>query len=178
GCLLGNHPRGEGRALAAALETGRPGAGPCDHVALLIAQRDDGVIERRLDMRLSVRDVLPGFSWSTLWTATCTSHLLGILPLSGALWRSHFVQGVRRQLCGGRKCSTAAAGPAGTTWQRGLLLLRATTTATTGHRLLRTLARARVGLGPLAVHRQVAAVTQATVAADFDQALDVELDLA
>src|SRR6185436_13845830 len=38
--------------------------------------------------------------------------------------------------------------------------------------LLRALARARVGLRPLAVDRQVAAVPQPTVRADFREALD------
>src|SRR5690554_5379109 len=68
--------------------------------------------------------------------------------------------------------------PDGKTLQRRrLLLLRATTTATSGHRLLRTLARTRVGLGPLAAHRKVAAVAETAVAADLNQALDIELDL-
>src|SRR3954447_21848464 len=43
--------------------------------------------------------------------------------------------------------------------------------------LARTLARARVGLGPLAAHRQVAAVPQAAEAADFHQPLDVHGNL-
>src|SRR5690348_13837939 len=47
-----------------------------------------------------------------------------------------------------------------------------------GHGLLRTLAGAGVGLGPLPVHRQPAAVPQALVAADLDLAADVGGDLA
>src|SRR5262249_34461258 len=41
----------------------------------------------------------------------------------------------------------------------------------------RALARARVGLGALAAEREAPAMTQAAVAADFHQALDVERDL-
>src|SRR5688572_14542264 len=43
--------------------------------------------------------------------------------------------------------------------------------------LARALARARVGARPLPAHRQVAAMTQAAVAADFHQPLDVHGDL-
>src|SRR5687768_16260435 len=42
--------------------------------------------------------------------------------------------------------------------------------------LARSLARAGVGLGPLAAHRQVAPVAQAAPAADFHQPLDVHRD--
>src|ERR1700723_3521669 len=47
-----------------------------------------------------------------------------------------------------------------------------------GHRLLLTLAGTRVGLGPLPVHREPAAMADALVAADLDLAPDVSLDLA
>ena len=47
----------------------------------------------------------------------------------------------------------------------------------TGDGLLRTLARASVGLRPLAVHWQAATVTNALVAADLDLAADVGGDL-
>jgi hypothetical protein len=43
--------------------------------------------------------------------------------------------------------------------------------------LARALPGARVGLGPLAAHRQAAAVPQAAEAADFHQPLDVHRDL-
>src|ERR1700722_7689993 len=48
----------------------------------------------------------------------------------------------------------------------------------TGYRLLLALAGARVGLRPLPVHGQPAAVADALVAADLDLAPDVGLDLA
>src|SRR3954454_7948416 len=47
-----------------------------------------------------------------------------------------------------------------------------------GDGLARALARARVGAGALAVHRQAAAVPQALVAADLHLAADVGGDLA
>src|SRR5204862_154887 len=43
--------------------------------------------------------------------------------------------------------------------------------------LARTLARPRIGLGPLAAHRQPAPVPEAAEAADFHQPLDVHGDL-
>src|SRR3981081_1764658 len=42
-----------------------------------------------------------------------------------------------------------------------------------GDRLGRTLARARIGVGALAAHRQSAAMTQAAIAAEVHQTLDV-----
>src|SRR6202035_2353879 len=45
-------------------------------------------------------------------------------------------------------------------------------------RLGRTLARARVGMGTLAAHRQSAAMTQAAIAAEIHQTLDVHAGLA
>src|SRR5262249_56547143 len=49
---------GEGRRLAGALEPGRAGGLPRDRVPLRIGQRNDRVVERGLDMRLSDRNVL------------------------------------------------------------------------------------------------------------------------
>src|SRR5436305_1492906 len=46
-----------------------------------------------------------------------------------------------------------------------------------GDRLGRTLARARVGVGALATHRQSAAMTQAAIAAEVHQTLDVHAGL-
>src|SRR6266850_2738616 len=47
-----------------------------------------------------------------------------------------------------------------------------------GDRLGRTLARARVGVGALAAHRQAATMTQAAIAAEVHQTLDIDADLA
>src|SRR5205085_948810 len=52
------HLCGERRRLARALETGGAGGLPRDHVAVLVRQRDDRVIEGRLDVRLADGDVL------------------------------------------------------------------------------------------------------------------------
>src|SRR3954463_11097089 len=45
-----------------------------------------------------------------------------------------------------------------------------------GDRLGRSLARARVGMGALTAHRQTAAMTQAAIAAEVHQTLDVDAD--
>src|ERR1041385_6927945 len=47
-----------------------------------------------------------------------------------------------------------------------------------GDRFGRTLARARVGMGALAAHRQAAAMTQAAIASEVHQPLDVHAGLA
>src|SRR6267142_2081065 len=48
----------ERRRLTRALETGRAGGLPRDHVALLVGESDDRVVEARLDVRLADRNVL------------------------------------------------------------------------------------------------------------------------
>src|SRR2546423_664948 len=58
GARVGGHLRGERRRLARALEAGRTGRLPRDHIPLVVGQRDDRVVERRLDVRLADRDVL------------------------------------------------------------------------------------------------------------------------
>src|SRR5262245_25381241 len=55
GAGLGRHLGGERRALARALEADLAGAGPCDHVAVEIADRDDRVVEARLHVSNAVR---------------------------------------------------------------------------------------------------------------------------
>src|SRR5689334_563869 len=47
-----------------------------------------------------------------------------------------------------------------------------------GNRLGRALARARIGVGALTAHRQAAAMTQAAIAAEVHQTLDVDAGLA
>src|SRR5689334_20420475 len=47
-----------------------------------------------------------------------------------------------------------------------------------GDRLGRTLARARIGVGALTAHRQAATMTQAAIAAEVHQTLDVDADFA
>src|ERR671939_1517195 len=58
GAGVGGHLGGERRRLARALEARRAGRLPGDDVSLLVRQRHDGVVERRLDVRLADRDVL------------------------------------------------------------------------------------------------------------------------
>src|SRR5215204_3757946 len=49
--LLGGHLRGEGRALARALEADVAGGRPRERVALLVGDRHDRVVEGALDVR-------------------------------------------------------------------------------------------------------------------------------
>src|SRR5207237_8048580 len=55
---VGGDLRGERRRLARALEPGRAGGLPRDHLAFLVGERDDRVVEARLDVRLADRAVL------------------------------------------------------------------------------------------------------------------------
>src|SRR5579875_2502484 len=149
GRVLGGHLRGERRRLARALEADVAGGGPADHRARGVGDRDDGVVERALDVRLALGDVL----------LLPAAHLLGACGAgAGPGWLRCFSPSLVRLGCGDR----LLAG--------GLLLA--------GDGLLRALARAGVRLRPLAVDRKVPAVTQALVAADLDLATDVRLDLA
>ena len=58
GSGLGGHLRGERRGFAGALEADRAGGLPRDDVALGVGDRNDGVVERRLDMSSANGDVL------------------------------------------------------------------------------------------------------------------------
>src|SRR5262245_25636150 len=78
GARVGGHLRGERRRLAGALGTGRAGGLPDDDVALGVGERDDRVVERRLDVRLADGDVLPDPAPGA--TASCLS-----------AWRCHYV---------------------------------------------------------------------------------------
>src|SRR5262249_61232893 len=55
---VGGDLRRERRRLARALEPGGAGGLPRDHVSVLVGQRDDRVVEARLDVRLADRDVI------------------------------------------------------------------------------------------------------------------------
>src|ERR1700736_1295445 len=59
-CLLGGNLRGERRALARAAETAAPRGRPVQCVALTICDRDDRVVEGRMDVRDCIEHVLAG----------------------------------------------------------------------------------------------------------------------
>src|SRR5215211_6123653 len=130
--------RGERRALAGTLEPHVARRGPRDGVPRLVGEGDDRVVERRLDVRRPVRDVL---AFAALGTTTAGSRL-------------------------GHACVPFRAD-----WLLAGLLLP-------GHRLLGSLARARVRARALTVDGKATAVPQALVAADLDLALDVRRDFA
>src|SRR4026207_1485727 len=75
---VGGHLRGERRRLARALEAGRAGGLPRDHVSVLVGERDDRVVERRLDVGLADRDVLADAA-------------AGATPGRLSPWRRHYV---------------------------------------------------------------------------------------
>src|SRR6478736_8807286 len=56
--VLRRHLRGEGGRLAGALEADVAGGRPADHRPRRVGDRDDGVVERALDVRVAVGDVL------------------------------------------------------------------------------------------------------------------------
>src|SRR5215469_8270904 len=58
---LSGHLRGERRGLARALESDLPGRRPGNDAAAGVGDRDNGVVERALDMGVPVSDVLPLF---------------------------------------------------------------------------------------------------------------------
>src|SRR6476620_5284195 len=55
---LGSHLRGAGGGLARALEADGAGRGPRDHRTGRVGDRDDGVVERALDVGFALSDVL------------------------------------------------------------------------------------------------------------------------
>src|SRR4051794_6343091 len=76
GSGVGRDLRGERGRLAGALEAGAAGGLPRDHVALAVGERDDGVVERSLDVRLADGDVLLDPAAAALGTARSRAHFL------------------------------------------------------------------------------------------------------
>src|ERR671931_294210 len=58
GGAIGGQGRGVRRALAGALEAGNAGRAPADHGAGLVGDRDDRVVERRLNVNVTLGNVL------------------------------------------------------------------------------------------------------------------------
>src|SRR5260221_13915811 len=96
GGLLRSDTGSIGRAFTAALEPRCPGAGPCHDVPLLIGHRHNCIVERGVNVRLSIRDILsdlfgPGSARAGLSSCTggWTSHrFLKISSSHGRLkWR-------------------------------------------------------------------------------------------
>src|SRR5262249_12231599 len=83
-----------------------------------------------------------------------------------------FLRSQRRRDASGYTCASSEQPFATRNSQFRVLLLLA------GDRLGRTFARARIGVGALAAHWQAAAMTQAAIAAEVHQPLDVDAGLA
>src|SRR5215469_4815545 len=152
---LGGHLGGVRSRLPRSLETDLPGRCPGDHAATGIGDRDDRVVERALDVRVPMRDVL----------AFLPANLLD----AGAALRRHSAPLLTEVV--GPAAGHSARAPAA----RSGLLLAGLLLAS--HCLLLALAGACVGLRPLTVHRKAATMTDALVAADLNLAADVGLHL-
>src|SRR5215469_2780294 len=156
---LRGHLRCEWRGLPRALKSDLTGRGPGNNAPRWIGDGLDGVVERALDVSMSVRDVLSFLAadfldaGSALWRHPRSSTPEVIGPMNAPAW--------------------ARRGPA---WRLAGLLLADLLLA--GDCLGLALAGTCVGLGALAVYRQAAAVPDALVAADLDLPPDVTLDLA
>src|SRR3954453_11743980 len=74
---VGRDLGGERRGLARALEAGATGGLPRDHVAVLVGQGDDRVVEAGLDVRLAERDVLARLAAPAAACWSLLSHLEG-----------------------------------------------------------------------------------------------------
>src|SRR5450830_710335 len=156
---------GERRRLARALEADLARRGPGDHGTRGVGDGDDGVVERALDVRLAVGDVLLLLAARL---ANCCTSLRGHLRfLSDSPAVARVVMSVVPTR--GRRRVLRRPGPAPVLLPAGLLLA--------GDGALRTLAGTRVGLGALSVHGKATAVPQALVATDLDLAADVRSDL-
>src|SRR6188768_1562237 len=83
GGRVGGHLGGERGRLARTFEPGRTGRLPGDHVAVGIGEGDDRVVERRLDVRLPVGDVLFNPAAGAPFRRFFLSHLCLYLALAG-----------------------------------------------------------------------------------------------
>src|ERR1019366_3633332 len=159
--LFGRELRGEGGALARALEATRTSARPRDGVAVHVGDGHDRVVERRLDVRDPGRDVLLGLLLGRLGLAACAAGAGGSAGLRLGHERCSLLSYGRRTERLGRlealRGGLARAGP---------------------DALAGPLAGSRVRVGALSIDGQPAAVPEASVAAEVHEPLDVHLDLA
>src|SRR6478672_8229270 len=77
---VSRHRGGVGRALARALKTGHAGAAPRNHATGGIGDGDDGVVEARLNVNVSKRNVL-AFAAPSLGLALAFGHAWWVTPL-------------------------------------------------------------------------------------------------
>src|SRR5947209_4495564 len=164
---LGGHLRREGGGLARALEADLARGRPRDHGTGRVGDGDDRVVERALDVRVAVGDVLLLLAAGLARRAGCGPLLRRHLPRTPVGWSAGCAPA--RLVCESLRGVPAGPGRARRD-SRGLLapgglLLAGLLLA--GHGALGTLAGARVGARPLAVDRQAAAVAQPRVAPDL-----------
>src|ERR1700733_7454704 len=156
--------RGIGGRLARTLETHRARRRPGNGIALRVGDGDGGVVERRIHMRHTGSDVL---ALTAAYAGGILAHLKNLSnDLNAAVMPA--ATPVRRVVSSEWRIELFATPYS----PFALLLLLA------GDRLGRPLARAGVGMGALTAHRQPAAMTQAAIAAEVHQTLDVHADFA
>src|SRR3954452_22869831 len=83
---LGGHLRGVRGGLARALEADGAGRGPRDHRTGRVGDRDDGVVERALDVGLALGDVLLLLAAHLLGAGRCAALGRHSVLLAGKLW--------------------------------------------------------------------------------------------
>src|SRR6266404_1781237 len=91
GARVGGDLRSERGRFARALEPGRAGGLPRDHVSVLVGQGDDRVVEARLDVRLADGDVLLDLAPRATARSGLSPrrrHLLRLLPAADRLLRA------------------------------------------------------------------------------------------
>src|SRR4051812_32021303 len=105
GGVLGSHLRRERRGLTRALEADVAAGRPADHVAVRVGDRDDGVVERALDVRVAVRDVLLFLAPDLLYAGALTGlgwHCFRMLLLARGLGGGRHLRGRLDGRRGGR----------------------------------------------------------------------------
>src|SRR5437660_5693474 len=86
GGAFGGERGGIRRALPGALEAGHTGGAPADHGAARIGDRDDRVVEGRLDVDVALGHVLP-LSTALLHRFLAFGHALSVTSMP---WRTYF----------------------------------------------------------------------------------------
>src|ERR1051325_9464758 len=163
--------RGEGRALARALEADRAGRVPGERLAVGIGDGDDRVVVRGPDVGDAPDHVLANLALLRHSSLRGSFGPQWVVPARKLSWvRSPDV--LRPRLLPSPTQDSGPPDPGPAFLALGLDALLA------GDRLLLALAGARVGLGGLPADRETLAVALAAVTADVLQTLDVLADLA
>lgn len=86
GAIFGGKLRCERRSLAASFEIDMSRTGPAEHIALLVANGYDRVVERRMDVCLTMRDLTLVLDLSSCCRFLCHVLLRDLLLAGDCLW--------------------------------------------------------------------------------------------